>query len=88
MSPEDADAAQSPAIEVNGVKEEATQNGTAVESESISAKDGKESTTIAVRRALQRSGTSYNSLPPPGALLTGKQEHCMAILEFDQANCG
>jgi len=87
MSPDDADAAKSLAIEVNGVKEEIVQNGAAVESESIRAKDEKESTTLAVRRALHRAGTSYNSLPPPGALLTGKQEHCMAILEFDQATC-
>lgn len=29
-----------------------------------------------VRQRLQRAGTSYASVPPPGSVLTGKQEHC------------
>jgi len=84
MSPDDPDTVQSPLIEVNGVKEEATQNGAAVEPQPTRTNDEKESATLAVRRALQRAGTSYSSIPPPGALLTGKQEHCMAILKLDR----
>ena len=30
----------------------------------------------AARQKLQRSGGSYTSTPPPGSILTGKQEHC------------
>jgi len=32
---------------------------------------------LAARQALQRAAASYQSMPPEGALLTGKQEHCM-----------
>jgi hypothetical protein len=33
-----------------------------------------------VRQRLQRSGTSYASVPPDGSVLTGKQEHCKFCL--------
>jgi hypothetical protein len=35
-----------------------------------------------VRQRLQRSGTSYASVPPEGSVLTGKQEHCKLSSEI------
>jgi hypothetical protein len=35
---------------------------------------------LAARQALQRAAASYQSMPPEGSILTGKQEHCTFFL--------
>ncbi len=65
-----SDGAPAPDVKVNGVPLDSEEQAT----------HKSEATTIdpiqAVRQKLLRSGTSYSSIPPPGSILTGKQEHC------------
>lgn len=74
MGYDNSDGAPAPDVEANGVlmdsivkpEEQARQKREASGTDS----------THAIRRILERAGSSYTSIPPPGSILTGKQEHC------------
>ena len=74
MGHDAVDGAPTPHVEVNGIPLEATVEA---EEQTKHQSEAAETDSIqAIRQKLQRSGTSYSSIPPPGSILTGKQEHC------------
>ncbi len=77
MGHDDSDGAPPPHVEVNGARLD-----TIVKPEEQArhkCEASRTDSTQAIRGKLQRSGTSYASIPPPGSVLTGKQEHCTKV---------
>jgi len=74
MGQDASDGAPAPDVKVNGVPLDSIVNPEGQANHNF--EPSRTDSTQAVRQKLLRSGTSYASLPPPGSILTGKQEHC------------
>jgi hypothetical protein len=73
----DSDGAPAPEVNLNGVPLDTILKPE--EQEGYKCEAGRTDSIQAIRQKLQRSGTSYASLPPPDSILTGKQEHCKKV---------